>query len=56
MRIRSVLISAAVTMALAAGAEAGPRLRGVTRIHPVNDQAAALLTDARQQSETGTAT
>jgi hypothetical protein len=52
MRIRSVLISAAVTMALAAGAEAGPKLRGVTRIHPVNDQAAALLTDARQQSET----
>jgi len=52
MRIRTVLISAAVTMALAAGAEAGSRLRGVTRIHPVNDQAAALLTDARQQSAT----
>ncbi len=52
MRTRTVLLAAAVTLALAAGTEASGNLSGVTRVRPVNDKAAALLTDARQQSET----
>lgn len=52
MRSRTVLLTAAVTLALAAGAEAGGNLSGVTRIRPVNDKAALLLTDAQQKSET----
>ncbi len=52
MHTRTVLITAAVTLALAAGAEASGNLTGVTRVHAVNDKAAALLADAQQKSET----
>jgi hypothetical protein len=52
MRTSTVLLTAAVTLALAAGAEASGTLSGVTRVRPVNAKAAALLTDAQQQSET----
>jgi hypothetical protein len=52
MRTRIVLLTAAVTLALAAGAGAGNDLKGVTRVRPVNDKAASLLADAQQKSET----
>jgi hypothetical protein len=52
MRSRTVLLTAAVTLALAAGADAGGILSGVTRVRPVNDKAALLLADAQQKSET----
>jgi hypothetical protein len=52
MRSRTLLLTTAVTLALAAGAEAGSNLKGVTRVRPVNDKAASLLADAQQKSET----
>jgi hypothetical protein len=56
MRTRAALLSAAVTLALAAGASAGDKpgdkLSDVTRIRPLNEQAAALLADAQQKSAT----
>ena len=52
MRTRTVLLAAAVILALAAGAQAADKLSGVTRIRPLNPGAAALLADAQQKSET----
>jgi hypothetical protein len=52
MRTRAALLSAAVTLALASGANAGDKLGDVTRVRPLNEQAAVLLADAQQQSET----
>lgn len=52
MRTRAALLSAAVTLALAASANAGDKLSDVTRVRPLNEQAAVLLADAQQKSET----
>jgi hypothetical protein len=52
MRTRTVLLTAAVTLALAVGAQAADKLSDVTRVRPLNPEAAALLADAQQKSET----
>jgi len=51
MRTRTALLTAAVMLALAAGAEAGT-LSGLTRVRPLNAQATSLLADAQEKSVT----
>ena len=52
MRTRTVLLTTAVTLALAAGAQAADKLGDLTRVRPLNQEATALLADAQQKSDT----
>jgi hypothetical protein len=52
MRTRAALLSAAIVLTFAAGADAGDRLAGLPRVRPLNEQAASLVADAQQKSPT----